>query len=370
MDPINASPVSFQGLMSQGKNTRWTREMDKYLGMVLVEQVSLGNKGYDHKLNPAAYSAAIYAVNQRFCLNLTKDHIKNRIRTWKKTYVLVKEVLDGKEFKWDNRRKLVVADNSAWKNYIKFLKGRTIENYNKMCVIIGHANPHICSDDGANLVSASAVEDDGGEVRDERFIESDDQNEKVKNIMWTEGMDKCLSDVLMEQVKVGNKVGKIFKPVAYAAAVAILNQKFDLNFSKENIKSRLKTWRKLHGIVKEVLSHDGFTWDREQKMVAADSNALSKYIKVHPDAKHLRSRSIKIYDEMCVIVGHDQISGCFPQLSSHADTIPTVDLDPHLATMINDDGFGDQLFQSITLDELASDDDNGEDLQGSSEQLE
>ncbi|GAB2287099.1 hypothetical protein Dimus_021483 [Dionaea muscipula] len=347
LEPIDdASPITCGGHTSdQGKNTRWTKEMDHYLSMILVEQVKLGNKGYDHKLKPAAYFAAVSAVNQRFCLNLTKDHIKNRFRTWKKIYVIMKELLDQKEFKWDDRRKLVVAHNFAWKNYIKknpdakFLKGRAIENYSDLCVIMGHANPHGTT----NLVSEESpaqVERGGGEG--DVLNESEYDNEKVKCIMWTEGMDRCLCDILMEQVKLGNKVGKVFRPHAYAAAVAALNDKFDLDFTKENVKSRLKTWRKLYSLVKEALSHDGFEWDKDQKMVLADGNAWNKYIKAHPDAKHLRGRSIKIYEEMCIIVGHDRLllNGCLPESGPPPDALgiaDSADLYPTSAAKVVDD---------------------------------
>jgi hypothetical protein len=57
-------------------------------------------------------------------------------------------------------------------------------------------------------------------------------------------MDRCLTQLLVEQVMLGNKLEKNFKPVAYTAALTVLNDKFGLDSTKENIRDRLKTWKK------------------------------------------------------------------------------------------------------------------------------
>ena len=44
-EAINASPIQCGGkAKDQGKSMRWTNEMDRCLGRVLVEQIVLGNK--------------------------------------------------------------------------------------------------------------------------------------------------------------------------------------------------------------------------------------------------------------------------------------------------------------------------------------
>ena len=94
--------------------------MDCCLSEILVQQIKLGNKNkLDNKLKPAAYEAAVLAINERFELNVTKDHVKNRLKTWKKLYDALKELQDQTGFGWDENRKMVIANDSVWNEYIK-----------------------------------------------------------------------------------------------------------------------------------------------------------------------------------------------------------------------------------------------------------
>lgn len=109
---------------------------------------------------------------------------------------------------------------------------------------------------------------------------SSNAKEKAKYMVWTSEMDNCLTKVLAEQVKKGNKVDNILKPAAFAAALKVLNEKFGLYLTKEHIKNRLKTWRKQFGVLKEILAHRGFVWNETQKMVVADNSVWNDYIRV------------------------------------------------------------------------------------------
>lgn len=105
--------------------------------------------------------------------------------------------------------------------------------------------------------------------------------EKVKYVIWTNEMDRCLSTVLVEHAKKWGKSDNIIKPATYAEAVAVLSEKFGLDLTKGHIKNRLKTWRKQYGLLKEILAQKGFKWDRVRKMVVADDAVWSDYVKVH-----------------------------------------------------------------------------------------
>ena len=120
-EAVNISPVQNSGKMKdQAKNMRWTYEMDQCLSKVLAEHVKLGNKSkLDNKLRPAAYVAAVSALNKRFQLDLTREHIRNRLKTWKKQYEILKRLLHHSEFEWDKTQTMVIANDSAWARYIK-----------------------------------------------------------------------------------------------------------------------------------------------------------------------------------------------------------------------------------------------------------
>lgn len=162
---------------------------------------------------------------------------------------------------------------------VRLLKGQIIENYADLCVILGNDDPTESSinDAEADLDWTAHNEGVGAELYENR---SDNGNGKGKYVVWTVEMDRCLTEKLIEQVKMGNKVEKSFTPVAYKAAVKALNAKFRLDLKKANIRNRLKTLKKMYGHVKEILSHKGFMWDKTQKMVVANDAVWKEYIKV------------------------------------------------------------------------------------------
>lgn len=99
----------------EGNSLRWTGEMDHCLRRVLVEHVLLGNKSIvDNQFNLVAYDAAILALRDRFALELTKDQVEDRFKSWKREFYLLRDLLDQGDFKWDDQRKMLVAKDSVW----------------------------------------------------------------------------------------------------------------------------------------------------------------------------------------------------------------------------------------------------------------
>ncbi|KAI3461172.1 hypothetical protein Pfo_017835 [Paulownia fortunei] len=312
--PIDASPIRcWSTVRDEVKNMRWTREMDHCLSKVLVEQVKLGNKNkLDNKLKTAAYDSAVSALNERFHLDFTKDHVKNRIKTWKKLYGNVKELLEQKGFKWDKSQKMIIADDSIWHAYVKVnpdarvLHGRVIWNYDDLSIIIGNDDPAECSGNDTQMDLDWAAENARETVS---VYQNQGNNEEGTYMVWTDEMDQCLSEILLRQVKLGNKLRKNFKSVAYAAAVDALNEKFVLDLTVESVKSHVKTWQKLYYLVKKLLCVEGFEWDERKKMVVASDSVWDDHIKTNPDVASLRGRCIKNYCALHAIVGNELVNG-------------------------------------------------------------
>lgn len=359
VEGIYVSPLRFSGSMKdQAKTITWTNEMDCCLSMILVEQLILGNKNkLDNKFNLEAYDTAVLALNERFPLGFTKDHVRSRIKTWKKLYGCVKELLDHSEFRWDEKRKMVIADDPVWHDYVKvnpdlrFLRGQIIEKYAELCIIIGNDNPIACSvnDAEANLDWAADKEGVDTEVYQNR---SDNGKDKGKYVIWSDEMDCCLTKKRIEQMKMGNKLEKNFKPLAFKAVVKALNENFGLDLTKENIRSRLKTWKKLYRLVNELLCHRGFEWDDERKMVVANDSVWNEYIKMRPDAKCLGARSIENYDELHVIIGNDHATG------AKCDVNPASNNEGHMEIPL----------RNMMINEEMSQDHSGDGTQWSSKQ--
>ncbi|XP_022732383.1 L10-interacting MYB domain-containing protein-like isoform X2 [Durio zibethinus] len=284
-EAVDISPVQNGGkVKDQAKNMRWTYEMDQCLSKVLAEQVKLGNKSkLDNKLRPAASVAADSALNERFQLDLTREHVRNHLKTWKKHYEILKGLLHHSDFEWDKAHTMIIANDSAWNQYIKrnpdarSFRGQVIGNYNELCAIFG------CDDLPGGLLNST--NDDvnltaNNEAADTEFYnQSDVAKDKGKYILWTDEMDRCLTEQLVEQVTLGNKLQKSFKPMAFRAALSVLNKKFSLELTTENIRNRLRTWKKQYRLVKELLSQQGFEWDERQKMVITNDSDWREGIK-------------------------------------------------------------------------------------------
>ncbi|KAJ1400463.1 Myb/SANT-like domain [Sesbania bispinosa] len=273
-------PVNYDNhVKDQGKQMRWTSDMDSCLSAILVQQIKLGNRSkFDYKLKPAAFEAAVLAINEKFQLDLMKEHVKNRLKTWKKQCDVLKELLHQSGFEWDENRKMVIA-NDAINPEDRLLKGRVIRNYDELCIIIGHGNPPDSSMNGARANVGMAADYDVMEGQETNHHRINNTMEKGVHVTWTDEMDHCLTELLVDHVMLGNKLEKNFKTSAYIAALTVLNERFGLNLTKENIRNRLTAWRKQYGLVKEMLSQVGFEWDEGRKMVVAPDSKWNEYIK-------------------------------------------------------------------------------------------
>jgi len=119
-EPCDA--VNYDNVRDPGRQMRWTSDMDSCLSAILVQQIKQGNRSeFDYKFRPAAFEASVLAINENFQLYLTKEHVKNRLKTWKKQYDILKELKNQSGFEWDEKRKMVIANDSVWSEYIKVL---------------------------------------------------------------------------------------------------------------------------------------------------------------------------------------------------------------------------------------------------------
>ncbi|XP_042484106.1 uncharacterized protein LOC122064463 isoform X2 [Macadamia integrifolia] len=311
----NSSQLRKWNTREKAKNMMWTNEMDRCLTKALVQQVKKGNK-IDKSLTSTAYTAAVELLNKKFSLDLNKEHIRNRLKTWKKQYGVLKELLAQNGFQWDERQKMVVANDSVWNEYIKSnpdakaLRSRFLENYNDWCMILGDYQPTVSSYRTKVEVDVDLTIDDNEYIENADMFQicNGSSKEKGKNMMWTTEMDCCLTRTLVDLVKQSNRNDNVLNIAAYTtAATTTLNENFRFDLMTDHVRNRLKTWRKQYGVIKELLSQSGFEWDGKQKMVIAEDSVWNDYIKTHPDAKAFQARYIENYDELCLIFGNDKL---------------------------------------------------------------
>lgn len=147
--------------------------------------------------------------------------------------------------------------------------------------------------------------------------------ERLRTI-WTPEMDRYFIDLMLEQVSQGNKIDdNLFSKRAWKHMMLLFNAKFQFQYEKDVLKNRHKSLRNLYKAIKNLLDQQGFSWDETRKTVIADNKVWDDYIKVHPDARSYRIKSIPYYRDLCQIYGNSFLEqkepgNNAPESSSHS----------------------------------------------------
>lgn len=104
---------------SERLRTIWTPEMDRYFIDLMLEQVGKGNRVDDHLFSKRSWKHISSLFNAKFEFQFEKDVLKNRHKTLRNLYRAVSKLLAQTGFSWDEKRKMVTADNDVWDEYIK-----------------------------------------------------------------------------------------------------------------------------------------------------------------------------------------------------------------------------------------------------------
>lgn len=99
-------------------------------------------------------------------------------------------------------------------------------------------------------------------------------------IEWTRVMDRCLIDLLLEQVNRGNKIGETFTEQAWADMAETFNAKFRLQTDMFMLENRYILMMKERDDINNILNLGGFAWDEEKQTIVADDEYWAAYIKV------------------------------------------------------------------------------------------
>lgn len=141
----------------------WTDDMDQALLDVLVEHHNNG----DHTANgwkAHVYSAAVRNVREKCNVDITKDHVMSRCKTFDKHCNVLGRILAHDGFEWDqDRNKLVIHNEDAWIRYIEKNKAaacyqhKVIKNWDAISLIFSR-------DHAATSEDVSAGAENGQEV--------------------------------------------------------------------------------------------------------------------------------------------------------------------------------------------------------------
>lgn len=127
------SATQHDGIQGRAK-AEWTPSRDAYLVDLLIELHNCGRTAYNEFKNEVI-KAVTRDFNMKFGMNLEENQIKNRYNVMKKDYGVVKTLLSQTGFRWDETRKMVVADDNVWDRYIAVCSASfSLRKYFKFCL--------------------------------------------------------------------------------------------------------------------------------------------------------------------------------------------------------------------------------------------
>lgn len=98
--------------------TYWQPPMDRYFIDLMLDHVQKGNQ-IDGLFHKQAWIEMLGSFNAKFGFNYDVDILKNRYKTLRRQYNVIKNLLELDGFVWDDTRQMVTADDCVWQDYIK-----------------------------------------------------------------------------------------------------------------------------------------------------------------------------------------------------------------------------------------------------------
>ncbi|XP_043721145.1 L10-interacting MYB domain-containing protein-like [Telopea speciosissima] len=120
--------------------TYWQPPMDRYFIDLMLDQVHQGNQN-DGLFRKQAWMIMIANFNAKFGFKYDIEVLKNRYKSLRRQYSVLRSILDHNGFVWDDTRKMVTADDYVWQDYIKAhpyarqYMTRPVPYYNDLCMI-------------------------------------------------------------------------------------------------------------------------------------------------------------------------------------------------------------------------------------------
>lgn len=290
----------------------WTAAMERYFIDLMLDQLHRGNR-LGHTFNKQAWTDMMTLFNLKFGTKFDRDALKTHYSVLWKQYNDVKILLEQNGFYWDDSRKMVVAEGNTWDAYIKAnpdaqaFRNRALTYFDDMCLIYGYTqadgrysrSSHDVDFDDEVQVVITGVEIGGVAPESLEPAKSD----------WTPEMDQYFIELMLDQLRKGNKRKNTFTKRAWKDMLFLFNARFCMQQRKRFLKRRYKKLFKYYTDIKTLLDQRGFSWDEKQQMVVADDDIWDNYNKAHPLAHSFRKTVLLNYRDLDLIYANESNRG-------------------------------------------------------------
>ncbi|XP_015570640.2 uncharacterized protein LOC8285537 isoform X2 [Ricinus communis] len=289
--------------------TNWTPVMERYFIDLMLDQMHRGNR-MGHTFNKQAWTDMLNMFNAKFGTKYDRDILKSHYTNLWRQYNDVKNLLEQNGFSWDDTQKMVIAEDNVWDAFIKThpdsqsYKRKSLMNFTDMCLIYAYTVA-----DGRYSRSSHDVDLDD-DIQGLNIVSVGPTSTEHVKKDWTPEMDRCFIELMLDQLKKGNKRDMAFSKQAWKHMLTLFNEKFCSQYGLSLLKRRYKKLFKYYSDIRSLRERSGFSWDERQQMIIADDAVWEKYIKAHPDAHLYRKKTLLNYRDLSLIYGNQFINGC------------------------------------------------------------
>ncbi|CAN6479106.1 unnamed protein product [Victoria cruziana] len=337
------------------KNISWTPLMDDYFINLMVKEVHRGTKVVN-SFAKHGWSHMERSFQQKFGVLYNKDCMKNRLKTLKKQYNVIKSLCEQSGIVWNHEFQMVVVnDEATWEAYIKDhpeaqkYRDRCLPHYEDLCLIFSHTP----ADEEDNVVGTSAhirginveveamdmhasplsyahdyiLDDVHGSPSSKSGSEGTESpvtSYGRKKLNWTPLMDRYFVSLMVEEVHRGTRNNDSFSTHGWNRIEREFQKRFGAHFHRDSMRARLEILRKQFNCMKTLCEERGFVWNPERQMITATDESLwDDYTKVHPEAREYKGAKVPYYEDLCAVFSPLAVDGRYntPESDFHTKEI-------------------------------------------------
>ncbi|XP_047309784.1 uncharacterized protein At2g29880-like [Impatiens glandulifera] len=116
-------------------------------------------------MESVTYATAVSTLHNQCNVNVSRENIQLRLKTWDKHYAVISAMLGTSGFVWDWDRKVVKVDSEeVWTTYVKahpdasHYRSKIIENWEDLSIICGQDKANGSGDETADEGARAIVE--------------------------------------------------------------------------------------------------------------------------------------------------------------------------------------------------------------------
>ncbi|GMH16506.1 hypothetical protein Nepgr_018347 [Nepenthes gracilis] len=132
---------------------------------------------------------------------------------------------------------------------------------------------------------------------------------------WTAALDKIFTDLIVEQIQLGNRPNDVFDKKSWGQIRDEFNRRTALNFNNNQLRKHLDVLRTCYNNLKSALDQNEFAVD-DTCCMGFD---LWEGIGAHAQPKPVKIKDSPIYEQLCTIFSDNEVVGKYAQSSHYED---------------------------------------------------